>query len=286
MSFLDPVPAPQKKVDFRAWLPAWIIAGAIVLLIAVAYVIWVNRPRAGYNTRSLSASHSNPAKSAPVTKSLHVDGCHEDFIVNPGELVEPRLAPGAPIEQFRSIYGDELTGKDLRYKGLPDQPPSTHQWNTDALQLAVSEPGINASQQPARIQMSLNSGHIVESLDGIELGLDSFGTILRKMRDKKVEIHQRIRHVPNEDPTKPDHWILTVSLYSSCGKAFRSEYFRSIATDEETDRQINRREPGTNGQPGPLRSDVFMNKVAYDYILETSNGSDDDPSAGEPAERE
>ena len=282
MSFLEPPPKPSKQLDFRAWM----IAGAILLLIAVAYVVWINRPRAGYTGRSLSAS-ANHSESKPVTKSLHIDGCHEDFIVNPGELVEPRLAPGAPIDQFLSIYGQELAGKELASKGLPNQLLSTHQWNTEALQLAVSEPGpASTSQHPARIQMSLNSGHIVESLDGIELGLDSFGTILRKMRDKKVEIHQRIRRVQNNDPTKPDHWILTVSIYSSCGKTFRSEYFRSIPSDPETDRQINRREVGANGQPGALRSDIFMNKVAYDYILETANGSDDDPAAGEPAERE
>jgi hypothetical protein len=280
MSFLEPVPPPKKQLDPRAW----IIAGATVVVIAVASVIWVNRPKAGYTGRSLSATpHS--AESQPVVKTLHVDGCHEDFLINPGESVEPRLAPGAPLEQFLTLYGPELAGKPLLQYGIPRQPDGTHQWNLELFRLAV----LSKQQQPGendRIQMSLNSGHVVESLDGVELGLDSFGTILRKMRDKKVEIHQRIRREESVDPDKPAHWVLTVSIYSACGKSFRSEYFRRIPSDPETDRQINPRVPALPGQFVPLRSDVFMNKVVYDYILQDSNGSDDNPKAGDLAERE
>ena len=257
-------------LDYRAW----IIAGLILLAALGGYIIWITRPRAQYNARSLSAS-GHPATATdksgqpqPVTKSLHVDGCKDDFIVSPGEIVEPRVVPGASLDQFRSVYGDEKPDK---------KNPDALVWRTDEFELLAN---MAAPGEPGNlIQMSLNSGHIVETLDGIELGLDSFGTIFRKMQDKKVEIHQRIRR-------EGDHWILTVSIYSACGRKFRSEYFRSLPSDPETDALINRRETGSDGKPGPLRSDIFMNKVVYDYILETSDGKDDDPTSGEPSERD
>jgi len=253
---------------------AWIIASLIVILTAAAYVIWIARPRAQYNARSLSAS-GHPASQSdksgqpqPVIKSLHVDGCKEDFIVSPGEIVEPRVVPGASLEQFRSVYGQEKPDK---------KNPDALVWKTDEFELFANK---NATGEPGSLlQMSLNSGHIVETLDGIELGLDSFGTVFRKMQDKKVEIHQRIRR-------DGDHWILTVTIFSSCGRKFRSEYFRSLASDPETDALINRRETGPDGKPGLLRSDIFMNKVVYDYIMELSDGKDDDAAAGEPSERD
>lgn len=276
MSFLDPPQKPVKTVDFRAW----ILAGVILLLAGGGYFIWFTRPRAGYTGRSLSASGKTTGKTSsaqPATKSLHIEGCKEDFIINPGEIVEPRLAPGTPLEQFRELYGKEMTGKELAAKQFADHDPRSFHWATEAFELGVTEPGPN--QPNAAIQMSLNSGHIIESLDGIELGLDSFGTILRKMRDRKVEIHERIRHADG-------HWIYTLTLYSSCGHKFRSAYSRSLPDDPEASLLINRRVTGSNGQGGLLRSDIFMNKVVYDYSIETANGSDYDPAAGEPSEHD
>jgi hypothetical protein len=254
-------------LDFRAW----IIAGVLVAAAAGAYLIWLTRAHVQYTARSLSAAPhsanqtaSQPAK--PVTRSLHVDGCKEDFIVSPGEIVEPRVVPGATIDQFRAVYGPETK-----------QPqPGVFDWHTEAFEMEAVEPMPN---QTASLQMSLNSGHIVESLDGVELGLDSFATILHKMQDRKVEVHERIRHTQ-------DHWILTLTMFSACGRNFRSEYIRSLPDDPETSRLINRRVTGGNGQQGLIRSDIFMNKVVYDYTMVPANGSDDDPGAGEPSEHD
>jgi hypothetical protein len=239
-------------LDFRAW----IIAGLVLLSAAGAYVIWITRPRAGYAARSLSAARppSNLA-SQPVTKSLHVEGCKDDFLVNPGELVEPRVVPGSTLDQFRNIYGKESD----------KEGPSIFVWSGEAYDLRMIR--ANAEEPEDSVQISLNGRHVLETIDGIELGLDSFGTIFRKMRDRKVEAQEHIRR-------SGDHWILTVSIHSSCGGKFRSEYFRSIPASPETDSLINRRSIGTDGRPGQLRSDVFMNKVVYDYIMETSDGKD------------
>jgi hypothetical protein len=241
--------------EHRAQLISWIVAAVLVLLALGAYVVWTTRPRAQYSARSLTA-----APSKAVTKSLHVEGCDRDFIVQPGELVEPRAVPGAPVGAFRDIYGKEAARdrQDLIWK-----PP--------AFTLTDGE---NDAQNPF-VHVSLNTGHVVETLDGIELGIDSFGAIYRKARDRKIELHERIE----SDAT---NWTLTVSFFSSCGRKFRSEYTRSLPRGPEIDRQIAARPTGnsSNGsgsQSGPalLRSDVFMNKIVGEYTLTPSNGRDD-----------
>jgi hypothetical protein len=248
-------------------LRAWIIAGLILLSLAGAYVIWITRPRAVYTARSLSAPGRHPnSPSQPATKSLHVEGCKEDFIVSPGELVEPTVVPGAPLEQFRTTYGTETKR----------QSPGVWQWKQDEFLLTAGDYGPqNAADF---VQISMNSQHIVETLDGIELGLDSFGTIFRKMQDKKVEIHERIAHGDN-------NWTFIVTMYSACGHKFRSEYTRTIPSDPETDRKIANLAPAANGQPSPWRSDVFMNKVVYDYSMKPSSGTNNS-NEGSPSEHD
>lgn len=247
-------------LDFRAW----IIAGVILLTAAGAYVIWITRPRAVITGRSLSASPSpSNAPAKPVTTSLHVEGCREDFITQPGELVEPRVVPGASLEQFRSVYGEEA----------PRKQPGANIWEQNAFTLTE---GTSESAQP-QVHLSLHQGHVVETLDGVELGIDSFGTIFRKMRDKKVEVHERLDH-------SDGNWTLIVSLYSACGRKFRSEYTRTLPADPETDRLITRLSPPSpTGQPAPWRSDIFMNKVVSEYTLAPSNGQDE-ASKGSPSE--
>jgi hypothetical protein len=250
-------------LDYRAW----IIAGLILVTAAGAYLIWIYRPKPTYHARSLTAApHPANPNSQPTTKSLHVEGCNEDFIVKPGELVEPRVIPGASLDQFRSVYGKESN----------QEGPGIYTWKPEAYELQVTQPGPEHTDGIVRI--SLNGGHVAETLDGMELGLDSFGTIFGKLQDKKVEAHERILR-------QGDKWILTVSLFSACDHKFRSEYVRSLPSTPEIDEFINRRVMQPNGQPGPLRSDVFMNKVPYDYIMLPSNGKDDS-GQGEPSEHD
>jgi hypothetical protein len=251
--------------EHRAQLVPWIVAAVIALSALGAYVVWTTRPRAQYSARSLTAA---PAKA--VTKSLHVEGCDKDFIVQPGELVEPRAIPGAPVEQFRDIYGKEAARDRL---DLIWKPPA----------FTITE-GENGPQNPF-VHLWLNTGHVVETLDGIELGIDSFGAIYRKARDRKIELHERIE-------SDAANWTLTVSFYSSCGRKFRSEYMRSLPRGPEIDGQIAAR-PSGNSQnragpqngPGPLRSDIFMNKIVGEFTLAPSKGSDDS-AHGSPSEHE
>jgi hypothetical protein len=251
---------------------AWIISSLLVLLAAGAYVLWITRPRAKYEARSLTAA-GQPARQASTiaTKSLHVEGCNKDFIVKPGELVEPRAIPGTPPEQLRSLYG-----KETKRGGA-----ETLVWDRDPYSL--TERYVGPERPENFIQLSLNQGHVVETLDGVELGIDSFGAIFRQMRrDRKIEIHETIEHTDN-------NWTLRVSMFSDCGRKFRSEYSRTIPASPETDRLIAPRPPAPGAQPAatpaPWRSDVFMNKVVYQYALTPSNGHDV-PIAGDPSDHE
>jgi hypothetical protein len=245
---------------------AWIVACLLVLLALGAYVIWVARPRAQYTARSLSAAGSQPGKIAqPVTKSLHVDGCNENFIVKPGELVEPRVVPGSTAEQFRTIYGKE-TKRD---------GSGNLSWEVRAFTLTDGDSG--QGKPGDFVRLSLNQGHVVETLDGIELGIDSFGTIFHKMQDKKVEIHERM--VRSEGK-----WTLIVSLYSACGRRYRSEYTRTLPASAELDRLILKQSTAA-GQSPVWHSDVFMNKVVSEYTMVPSNGRDD-AVEGNPSEHD
>jgi hypothetical protein len=250
-------------LDYRAW----IVACVILLSAAGTYLLWIYRPKATYNARSLSAgAHPSDAASKPATKPLHVEGCREDFIVSPGELIEPRIVPEAPLAQWNSIYG----------KPSSRQKDGSYVWNLEEFSLS------GAGGPPDPLRISINGQHIVETLDGVELGLDSFGRIFSKMQDKKVEIHERILKDDN-------HWTLIVTLDSACGRKYRSVYTRTLPRDPQTDRQINPPPSRADGQimieSAPYRSDVFMNKVAYDYVMETAE-STGNSSEGVPSEHE
>src|SRR5580692_10529110 len=135
-------------LDYRAW----IVACVILLSAAGAYLLWIDRPKTTYNARSLSAgAHPSETDSKPATKSLHVDGCRQEFIVSPGELIEPTVVPGASLDDFRSLYGME-TKRD---------PQGALMWNK--YEYALSADGFGAGNPGSFLSISLNSGHVLES---------------------------------------------------------------------------------------------------------------------------
>jgi hypothetical protein len=249
-------------LDYRAW-----IAACLILVSASgAYLFWLHRTRALYTARSLTAPRQPSASgSQPVTDTLHVEGCEKNFIVKRGELVEPRVVPDAPLDQFRSVYGKEMKRESKDFLS----------WDQYAFTLTRGYYG--AESLGNSVDISVNQGHVVQTLDGVELGIDSFGTILRKMRDQNIAVHQRI--------DRPEgNWTLFVSFYSACGHKYRSEYSRTIPGSAEIDKMILPPANDPAGSGAPWRSDVFMNKVVFDYDLVASNGRDDSGN-GTPAER-
>ena len=189
-------------LDYRAW-----IAAAVLLFAAAGgYLVYLHRTRAEYAARSLSAagqpaneSANQPAGASPhtsaanQTRTLHVDGCNKDFIVKVGELVEPCVVPGAPLTEFQSIYGREFKRNG---SGIAS-------WDEGAFTL--TEGAFGTRQPTSLVHVSMHPGHVVETLDGIELGIDSFGALFRKLRDMKLDAHERIE-------SSPEGWTLIVSL--------------------------------------------------------------------------
>ena len=239
-------------LDYRAWL----FAGLFLLGVGGACVYWITRPQAVMPSRSLSAA-SRPAHApASEIKSLHVAGCVDDFLVKQGELVEPRVVPGSLIELFRNVYGKEEAHRD----------EGTLSWDRNAFLL--TEGNFGAENPRNFVRLSVHQGHVVETLDGIELGIDAFGTIFRKMRDRKIDVRERIERGDG-------NWTLTVSLYSACGKKFRSEYRRTLPGSAEVDRLILPRATAQGDAASVWRSDVFMNKIVTEYALVPSDGRDE-----------
>lgn len=261
-------------LDYRAWVAALILLAAG----AGGYFVWIHRTRAEYHARSLSASNRPPGSGPEKTRTLHVEGCEKDFVVKIGELVEPRVVPGAPLTAFEEIYG----------KPSKRGKPGIQIWDEEPFSLAEGVPA--GSSQPPFVLVSINQGHVVQTLDDIELGIDSFAAIFRKARDRNLEIHERIQH--NAGPgggSEGASWTLTVSFDSACGRRFRSEYSRSIAATPEIDSQIEPAPPKEGGpipvQQPPYRSSVFMNKLVSEYTMVLSNGQNDS-KAGSLSEHE
>jgi hypothetical protein len=244
---------------------ARIIASLIVLLGAGAYVLWITRSRAKYEARSLSAAQRPPGLNPNIgTRTLHVEGCAKDFIVKTGELVEPRVVPGVPLERFRNIYGKET-------KHVGNQ---TSTWSLDAFSLTESDYAPESLGN--NISISVNQGHVVQTLDDIELGLDSMGTLFRKMRDRKIEVHERIDGAEG-------NWMLTISFFSACGRKYRSEYSVVLPGTPQIEDSIRSQVNGPQAAGKSLNSDIFLNKVIYSYLLVPSGGKDESTD-GNPSE--
>jgi hypothetical protein len=263
----------------RVTIFAWTAAVVLIAAAAGGYLLWIHRTRAGYHARSLSAS-GRPAGAEPAkTRTLHVDGCEKDFLVKVGELVEPRAIPGAPLAAFEQIYGAPV--KSTQSHSLPQGVTA---WATYPFTLSERRVA------PSSLQLSVHPGHVVQTLDDVELGIDSFAAIFRKARDRNIEIHERIRRnaqpIPGFDGPS---WTLIVSFDSSCSRRFRSEYSRTLASTAEIDGQIEPAVAKADGQvkteSGLYRSSVFMNKVAFDYTMALSNGPSD-ATEGSPSEHQ
>jgi hypothetical protein len=179
-------------------------------------------------------------------------------------LVVPQVVPGASLGEAQRIYGKE-SKKDAN---------GTVVWDKDAFTL--TDEATETGDRAGKVGVLLHQGHVVETLDGVELGIDSFGRILSKMRDRQIEVRQRMLH-------DDGNWTLIVSMYSACGRNFRSEYTRTIPGGADVDRLIAP-VARPDGHSGPFRSDVFMNKVVSEYALVLSNGSNVG-AAGMEAER-
>ena len=231
--------------------------GIAVLLIAAVfggYLYWLHRTRARYNARSLSAAPTRRDArrgNQPQTRTLHVPGCAKDFTVNVGELVQPQITPAlsrAALDQAKAIYG----------KPTQSLNNGTLVWQQNAFTLIEAHPG----KPDSSLHLTMQIGHVVQTLDDIELGIDSFNAILIKMRDRNLPVEQKLTH-------GNDSWTFTITVPSGCGPAWQSQYARTLPETPELDRETAPRI--TNGVLGQPQPNAFLNKLATEYTLTRLN---------------
>lgn len=199
------------------------------------------------NTTHTSIAAPKPASLSQSAPSIHIEGC-QAYIQPPlGEKMEPRLMPGASIDDFRRIYGHES-----KHDG------NDWQWDKDDFYLYDFDYAKGAKS--GSILLESNSGHFLATPDGIVLGRDTYQDLLRKMKDRGVEVTERLA---DEDMV----WVLTVSFPSTCNPNLRSKYVWMTNDTEKTDEEI--------GNDPPFNSKIFLDQVVNSYSIETYTNGDE-----------
>lgn len=183
----------------------WIVIALILLdCAAVSWFAWLRPHHRPAVTQPLTIIVSSVlpkqfVQSQPVP-SAHIEGCAEYIQPSSGEKLEPRVLPGASIEAIRSIYGKESKREEYDYV-----------WNTSDYSLsAYLGPGGASSNG---INLNAIQGHVISTPDGIELGKDTFATLLQKMKDRGIDVSERMGDAAGI-------WVLTISFLSVCSQNF------------------------------------------------------------------
>ncbi len=236
-------------------LRALLITLAILAAALGGYLYWLHRTHAYMHVRSLSAAptrHDGQTK----TRMLVVPGCERSFLVKVGELVEPEITPATTL----SAEPDALRAATLLYgKPTHEHHPEMLVWKQDAFTLAepLARESIAASALSGSLELTINTGHVVQTLDDIELGIDSFNAIRTKMRDRNLPVSDQLVH-------GKDFWTYRLTIPSSCGPKWSSTYTRTLPETPELDAQIL---PPAGAADHAPRAAAFFNKLATKYTL-------------------
>ena len=220
-------------------LRALLITVAILAGALGGYLYWLHRAHAYIQVRSLTAPPPRRA-AAPSTRILFVPGCERSFLVKVGELVEPQITPSSTPETLALA---------TRLYGKPTRKSHSLIWSQDAFTLA--EPAAD------RLLLTLETGHVVQTLDDIELGIDSFNAIRAKMRDRNLPVSDALVHGQHT-------WTYQLMIPSSCGSRWSSTYSRTLPETPDLDAQIL--PPANSPNPAP-RAAAFFNRIASEYTL-------------------
>ena len=226
-------------------LRALLLSLGLLAAVLGAYLYWLHRTHAYLHLRSLTAPPIHHT-AAVRTRVLHVSGCQRDFLVKVGELVEPQITPsGSPsdLAQAEKLYGAAQRQRHSPALVWKLNAFTLTEWPTDTLHL------------------SLNTGHVVQTLDGIELGVDSFNAIRARMRDHNLPFTDELVH-GNQS------WTYRLTIPSSCGPAWKSVYARTLPETLDLDAQIH--PPAGSPDPSP-RPAAFLNKLALEYTLQSAS---------------
>ncbi len=220
-------------------LRALLITVAILAGALGGYLYWLHRAHAYIHVRSLTAPPTRQAV-APRTRILLVPGCERSFLVKVGELVEPEITPSATPEALATA---------TRLYGRPTHKSHSLIWSQNAFTL--TEPAAD------RLRLTLETGHVVQTLDDIELGIDSFNAIRAKMRDRNLPVSDALVHGPHT-------WTYQLTIPSSCGANWSSSYSRTLPETPDLDAQIL---PSANSPNPAPRAAAFLNRIATEYTL-------------------
>ncbi len=215
--------------------------GAIVATIATGVFLFWRHPQ-------MPASISKQAFAVPPisTKNVHIQGCDNEFA---DSKVEPRVLPGATLDEIREIYGNETKKED--YGG--------YTWNLSGFTLQTFP--LEKTDKQTDFLIVTNQDHKVATLDGIVLGKDTFASILKAAKARGIQVHERM-----DGPE--GNWALYVSFPSACSGKFISEYSWMIPGSTEVNKQII---PDPDNGSAPWRSDIFLDKIAVKYTVELAD---------------
>jgi len=176
-------------------------------------------------------------------RSVHVNGCDADIQVPAGDSVEPRVVPGYGWAGAEAIYGSDFRKESL-----------ARSWKKDTYTITIDDYN-NGTTGPLTIEAV--EGRTVETIDGISLGHDTFGSLVQILSQHGIVFRERLHDADGM-------WLLSVSFQSACGRGFVSEYDWTLTGNDLVNRSI--------GEGSRLNSRIFLKEIASRYSLAPEAG--------------
>lgn len=190
------------------------------------------------NRSVLKSQESETQEASRSTEQYSVS----DEKRNPSDQIdiEPKKFPGDSIESVRLIYGNESS-----------EINSLHIWKRPGYELNAAT---DAKGSVVEIGVEVMHKTVLRTPDGVLLGRATFADLLAFTQAHRIVVHEKI-----ESGDGP--WILKAYFPSLRDARQISVYQWIISSEDTTDASIDRGD-------GVLHSDVFLNQVADEYLIE------------------
>ena len=234
---------------------AWIVTAVILIVCAAAG--WFAWSRPNQRTAAIPPSGTNASSATPEqvvqsqpTQAVRIEGCAAYIQPPPGEKLEPIVLPGVSIENLRKVYGRESR-----------HTTDINEWEWHTEDFNLQGWGYSKENKIRSIGLDATPGHLIATPDGIELGKDTFATILQKMKDRGISVSEKMEGAEGT-------WILFVSFPSVCNPDDWSEYSWYLGGTPKVDDAV--------GSSVPFHSNIFLNKVVENYSTGIGKESEGD----------